>query len=104
MDLKSAKSSIHNGLKAESDLWKQRSKIRWLQDGNRNTRFFHQSAESRGSFNRIDKIIVGDTPLVDEGQIRNQAVRYFSNLMETRGTFNHIDRSPFLGDRPLSFC
>ena len=39
-DLNSAKSNLHNWLNAELVHWKQRAKIKWLQDGDRNTTFF----------------------------------------------------------------
>lgn len=83
LDLSSAKSSLHNLLKTELDLWRQRSKIRWLQDGDRNTKFFHISAKPRGIFNRIDRISVDDNLFVDEDNIRDQAELYFSNLMQS---------------------
>lgn len=81
-----AKSSLHNWLKIESDLWKQRSKIRWLQDGDRNTKFFHQSAKSKGVLNRIDKISINDSTFSDEGQIRDQAMLFFSNWLQSPPT------------------
>lgn len=83
LNLNTAKSSLHNWLKAESDLWKQRSKNGWLQDGDRNTKFFHQSAKFKGIFNRIDRIYVDDKTFPEEGQIRDQAVLFFSNLMQS---------------------
>lgn len=82
LELNSAKSSLQNWLKAESVLWKQRSKVRWLLDGDRNTKFFHHSAKSRGTVNRIDRISVGNSSFTEGGLIREQAVGYFSNLMQ----------------------
>lgn len=79
LELNSAKFSLHNCLKAESDLWRPWSKIRWLQDGDRNTKFFRGGF--KGIVNCIDRISVDGTLFVEEGQVRDQAKLYFSNLM-----------------------
>ena len=55
--LNSSKSSLHNWLKAESVYWKQKSKIRWLKDGDRNTEFFHLSAITRSMIAGPDEAV-----------------------------------------------
>ena len=80
-DLNLAKSSLHNWLKAKSTHWKQRAKVKWLQDGDRNTKFFHLSAKSKGICNRIDKINVECTIYEDDNQIKDQAAS-FSNVFQ----------------------
>lgn len=37
--------------------WKQRSKQLWLQEGDKNTRFFHRYASNRKKKNKLDKIM-----------------------------------------------
>lgn len=83
LDLNSAKPALHNLLNAESTLWKQRAKIRWLQDGDRNTKFFHLSSKSRGIQNRIDRISVGGTLFEVKEDIKDQASVSFSNLLRS---------------------
>lgn len=78
-----SKASLHNWLKAESIHWKQKSKIRWLKDGDRNTKFFHLSAKSRSTINRIDKISVDGIIIEDAEQIRIEASSVFSNLIQS---------------------
>ena len=75
VDLNSAKTSLHNWLKAEATHWKQKSRVKWLHDGDRNTHFFHLSAKSRGNFNRIDKITVDGSLLDYQALIREKRCR-----------------------------
>ncbi|XXG88202.1 hypothetical protein AAC387_Pa12g0446 [Persea americana] len=71
LDLNLAKLALHNWLNTESTHWKQKAKLIWLQDGDRNTRFFHQTAKSRSILNRINKITVDGTIFEEEEDIRN---------------------------------
>ena len=81
--LNSSKSSLHNWLNAQATHWKQKAKANWLQDGDRNTKFFHLSAKSRSIRNRIDKITVDGNLFEDEDQIRDQASLHFSKLLNS---------------------
>ena len=83
LDFNSAKFDLHNWLNAESVLWKQRAKIRWLQDGDRNTTFFHLFEKPRGIRNRIDSISEAGMLFEEEVQIRDQATLFFSNLLKS---------------------
>ena len=42
-------------LHQEELYWRQRSRVAWLRDGDRNTRFFHASASHRRRVNIIEK-------------------------------------------------
>lgn len=62
--LNDAKVDLHNWLNSESAHWKQKSEIHWLQDGDRNTRFFHLAKSS--IHNHIDSIFVGGNIIEEE--------------------------------------
>ena len=40
----------------EGIYWKQKSKVKWLQDGEKNTKFFHNSVLHNRSNSRIQKL------------------------------------------------
>ncbi|CAN1159317.1 hypothetical protein LINPERHAP2_LOCUS22629 [Linum perenne] len=44
----------------EDALWVQKSRSKWIVEGDRNTQFFHMSALKRCSFNRIKRLRLGD--------------------------------------------
>lgn len=51
---------IDNLLKEDNVRWKQRAKQTWLKDGDRNTKFFHRSANQRRKINEIKGILRRD--------------------------------------------
>jgi hypothetical protein len=42
--------------KQEEILWRQKSRVQWLKEGERNTKFFHRSMVHRRYINRITKL------------------------------------------------
>ena len=57
--------------------WLQKSRLKWLQEGDRNNRFFHVTATSRRSTNTIDKIVVQGNLIENPGDIREAITKHF---------------------------
>lgn len=76
-DLNSAKASLHN-LLVEEKHWRQKSRIKWLVDGDQNTKFFNISTKIRNSSNAIDRIPVNDYLLSKKEDIQEIVVAHFS--------------------------
>ena len=51
--MKRLRRELSQAYRAEESFWRQRSRIRWLKLGDRNTRYFHLCAKSRRIKNRI---------------------------------------------------
>ncbi|KAL5774533.1 hypothetical protein ACOSP7_012090 [Xanthoceras sorbifolium] len=51
-----AKRDLNALLTREDIYWKQRSRVSWLQNGDRNTRFFHSQASKRKKINNISSL------------------------------------------------
>ncbi|XP_059064720.1 uncharacterized protein LOC131044660 [Cryptomeria japonica] len=84
-DLSIAESLALKGLEEwelrEEIFWKQKSRIDWLQEGDRNTAFFHNSVKARRQGNSISSLVSHDgAQLSSSADISREAVNYFSNL------------------------
>lgn len=70
----------------EEKYWKQKSRNQWMNEGDRNTSFFHACAKNRFSQNRIISII-DDRGIVHMGdnEIGEHAQEFFGNIYATNG-------------------
>ena len=44
--------------KADERLWMQKSRVKWLQEGDKNTKFFHLMASTRRRMNSIENVSI----------------------------------------------
>lgn len=72
---------FHQAERDLEDYWRQRSRIQWHCEGDRNTTFFHTIATSRRRKNMITQIHTDSGSVVtDESAIRREFVSYFKSL------------------------
>lgn len=75
-------------------MWLQRSHINWLQNGDRNTRFFHEKASARYNKNYIEGLLDKDGQWQeDENKVVDIAVDFYRNLFRSS---NPMDFSKIL--------
>ena len=78
------KREISKLLVCEEQMWKQRSRALWLQEGDNNTRYFHSRASHQFRRNRIDVLEDPDGVLcTDEYGISNILVNYYQSLFHS---------------------
>ncbi|KAG6538552.1 hypothetical protein ZIOFF_003676 [Zingiber officinale] len=68
-------------LDMEEDFWKQRAAIRWMGEGERNTKFFHSTVQKKRSASRLFRVWEEGQCLDQPERIRESGVRYFQELL-----------------------
>ncbi|XP_010481107.1 PREDICTED: uncharacterized protein LOC104759943 [Camelina sativa] len=90
--IKVLKTELTNVYRMEEEYWKTKSRIQWLQAGDRNTRFFHAKTKQRRSYNRISAITDTHGKVwSDEKGISRVIIDYFHNLYRTDENQEYID-------------
>jgi hypothetical protein len=74
----------------EEMIWLQRSRIAWLKEGDRNTRFFHSKAVWRAKKNKITKLRDSDgTVHSTTKELERMATEYFQRLFTADPSIDH---------------
>ncbi|XP_042056298.1 uncharacterized protein LOC121800872 [Salvia splendens] len=68
-------------LKMEEDFWRQKAALRWLEEGDKNTRFYQSWVKQKRIRLRIHKINANGKELTDDLEIRDSAVEFYQNLL-----------------------
>ncbi|KAF3781707.1 retrotransposable element ORF2 protein [Nymphaea thermarum] len=93
---------LSQALLMEEVMWKQRSRICWLAEGDKNTSFFHAMAKSRQAKRKIRSIEYDDTEYVESGQILEVCTAYFRRVLDTDEAqgmlFEGVDSIPKVTD------
>ncbi|KAL0451733.1 UNVERIFIED_CONTAM: Retrovirus-related Pol polyprotein from type-1 retrotransposable element R2 [Sesamum latifolium] len=73
--------------------WKQRGKVHWLREGDRNTSFFHNQANFKRRTNLIQRIQNEEGRWLDkEEDIQDHIETYFGNIFPTRNPSEEFER------------
>ncbi|XP_071678521.1 uncharacterized protein [Lolium perenne] len=103
-------SELDELLHREEMMWRQRSRIDWLKEGDRNTKFFHRKAKWRQNKNRISRIKDANGVWIDDpDEIKNLANEFFKNLYASDPTVCPVDllnliHSPITPDINEGLC
>ncbi|KAK1682165.1 hypothetical protein QYE76_043013 [Lolium multiflorum] len=80
-EIREVTDKMNEMLYREEMMWLQRSRISWLKEGDRNTRYFHRHAVWRARKNKIKGLEDSDGNWhTDTGEMRNLATDYFRHL------------------------
>ena len=73
-------SDYENLLLSEEIHWRQKSRATWLQEGDKNTRFFHRVANSNRRFNSFARLSIQGVLTSDQDEIGEGLVSFYSEL------------------------
>lgn len=60
--------------------WRQRSRDLWLKQGDKNTKYFHRTANAHRRYNNIDKLIVEGETMENPTDIKEEIVTFYQKL------------------------
>ncbi|KAL0453012.1 UNVERIFIED_CONTAM: hypothetical protein Slati_1279300 [Sesamum latifolium] len=91
--LNQSNAELVHALSLESEYWRQKSNCKWLEDGERNTKFFHSLLKKKMIKSTIHRIMEGNQEVTNSDQIRESGARYSENLLS--GNPNRHDSPDF---------
>jgi hypothetical protein len=81
-DEENLQTQLHERDSQEEILWKKKSRVRWLKEGEKNTKFFHRSMIQHCHHNRITKLkYANGNCLTEHKEIERELTSYFHNLL-----------------------
>ena len=86
-NLNVVRGKLNHLLQQEEVFWKQRAKVKWIQEGDRNTNFFHAYANQKRKKGRIYRIQADEGIWLDnQKDILKAGVEFFQNLFTGENT------------------
>ncbi|OVA06417.1 hypothetical protein BVC80_579g1 [Macleaya cordata] len=86
--------------------WRQRAKLNWFVQGERNSKLFHKVASGRRISNTIFELKIGDDEFTCKQRIKDEILRFYKSLYSADDNcrprvddlqFNHIDSADRTG-------
>ena len=85
----------------EEIYWSQKSRVKWLHEGERNTSFFHKSTIHHRQSNRLTRLRTEEGPIAESYEDMERTVNsFFSNLLEELDEDREASQREFLRHIP----
>ncbi|KAM0859687.1 hypothetical protein ACQ4PT_047052 [Festuca glaucescens] len=82
---------LREALRQEEIWMRQRSRVLWLREGDRNTAYFHRHAAHRKRINKVENLARDDGSICDNWtDVCTEVQSFYQNLYTSQG-FNHMD-------------
>ncbi|XP_071900992.1 uncharacterized protein [Coffea arabica] len=91
-----ARAIFNKALAQECAFWRQKAGVRWLQEGDANTAYFHSLVQQRRNTNFISRIKMDDGRWCESlPGIKVSAITFFSRLFSSNGHRGSLEELPF---------
>lgn len=74
---------LESALSTQASLLRQKCRVDWLQDGDRNTSFFHRSIQERRATNSISAMLIEGAVVTDLEKIADHVVDFYKDLFSS---------------------
>ncbi|KAL8537887.1 hypothetical protein ACS0TY_012856 [Phlomoides rotata] len=88
MDLNQRRAEFILRTRMEEDFWRQKSAVRWVVEGERNTRFFQSLVKQKRVQTRIHSIHADGRTISDENELRASAASFFQHHLSNDMIFD----------------
>lgn len=86
----------------EEDFWRQKATVRWISEGEHNTRFFHGFVKQKRCQSHIHAIKIDGRVVSDESELRDSSASLFQNLFSTDSEFLAQAHKDYISSIPSS--
>ncbi|KAE8733708.1 Cyclin/Brf1-like TBP-binding protein, putative isoform 2 [Hibiscus syriacus] len=90
-ELRVLRSELWRLYKIEEQIWFQKSRSKWVEDGDRNTRYFHTCASIRRKRNALNALLVNGSFVHDPNVIKSTVREYFFKAFNDQFTLQVED-------------
>ncbi|KAL0406375.1 UNVERIFIED_CONTAM: hypothetical protein Slati_3951400 [Sesamum latifolium] len=84
-----------HALNMESEYWRQKNNCKWLEAGERNTKYFHSLVKKKRSKALIHRIMEDHQEITNPNQIKASAAKFFENLLTEHTAVHQVTNFPF---------
>ncbi|XP_019423006.1 PREDICTED: uncharacterized protein LOC109332480 [Lupinus angustifolius] len=84
-----AQAELLQALEMEEVFWREKARVNWHSQGDRNTAFFHRVSKIRQSTKAISMLRVGDAILSNQDEIASHFLDYFTGIFSSPNITTH---------------
>ncbi|KAK4410283.1 hypothetical protein Sango_0101300 [Sesamum angolense] len=95
INLNRQNATLVHALNLESEFWRQKSNCKWLEAGEKNTKFFHSSVKKKRLKSKISRVMDNQQEITDSAQIKESAMHFFGSILCDTSTTSLPHDFPF---------
>ena len=95
---KVAQIQLENVLNIEEEFWREKSKVTWHTDGDRNTKYFHRLTKIKNTSKLINSLMNGDNMITDPEEISSHITNHYKNIFAANIVVQDLQVSQLIED------